>query len=387
MNHYPRPALAQLLATELTGSSTFSDAHNGLFLAGPRRTGKTEFLRQDLKPALEALGLLVLYVDLWEDKSRSPMDLIATQLAVALDAQLGVISKTAKQSGINKLSFPGVFSLDLSKIGQTDGMSLYQALDLLFKKSGKRIVLIVDEAQHALTTDDGDATMSALKSARDQMKSADNSRLLIVMSGSHPDKLMRLLNTAGAPFWGSQVRALPALDNDYVATLATALRQTNPELASVRQSSLEAAFEHVGRRPQFLVAHIGQALQQAHDGASFETALLTLAQQQRRAERDEFSRLYQRLEPLQRAVLQRLLETGEQFRPFDGKTLDWYGELLGTRPTPAQLQRALEALRTCDPPLVWKSTRGDYSVYDQGLSNWHAHLVGERQWPPAVHME
>jgi hypothetical protein len=34
----------------------FGDAHNGLFLAAPRRTGKSTFLQADLMPALEAAG-------------------------------------------------------------------------------------------------------------------------------------------------------------------------------------------------------------------------------------------------------------------------------------------------------------------------------------------
>jgi len=43
----------------LLGRAVFSDASNGLFLAAPRRTGKSTFLQADLQPALEAIGVVV----------------------------------------------------------------------------------------------------------------------------------------------------------------------------------------------------------------------------------------------------------------------------------------------------------------------------------------
>ena len=44
MIHYPRTTLAQSLTQALQGKALFGDAHNGLFLAAPRRTGKSTFL-------------------------------------------------------------------------------------------------------------------------------------------------------------------------------------------------------------------------------------------------------------------------------------------------------------------------------------------------------
>ncbi len=41
MFRFPRPALAQQLARAIRGLDPFGDAHNGLFLAAPRRTGKS----------------------------------------------------------------------------------------------------------------------------------------------------------------------------------------------------------------------------------------------------------------------------------------------------------------------------------------------------------
>ena len=48
MLYYPRTPLAAALADALQGKAAFSDAPNGLFLAAPRRTGKSTFLQSDL---------------------------------------------------------------------------------------------------------------------------------------------------------------------------------------------------------------------------------------------------------------------------------------------------------------------------------------------------
>ena len=54
---YHRTALAQQLVQALQGRLLLGDAHNGLFLAAPRRTGKSTFLQGDLAPALQQAGV------------------------------------------------------------------------------------------------------------------------------------------------------------------------------------------------------------------------------------------------------------------------------------------------------------------------------------------
>ena len=59
MKHFPRTALAGQIAESLQGRQLFGDAPNGLFLAAPRRTGKSTFLQSDLEPELVARGIVV----------------------------------------------------------------------------------------------------------------------------------------------------------------------------------------------------------------------------------------------------------------------------------------------------------------------------------------
>ena len=55
---------------------------------------------------------------------------------------------------------------------------------------------------------------------------------------------------------------------------------------------------------------------------------------------------YLGLRPLERAVLWRLLEQGQRFRPYDAEALRFYADKTGEKVTTAKAQRALESLRS-----------------------------------------
>ena len=90
--YFTRLQLAEDVCEALQGSNLFNDAPNGLFLAAPRRTGKSTFLQADLQPALQRRGIVVVYVDLWAAPLRDPGELIAEAIGRALHEQLGPIA-------------------------------------------------------------------------------------------------------------------------------------------------------------------------------------------------------------------------------------------------------------------------------------------------------
>src|SRR4051812_46351726 len=74
---YCRPELAEQMAGQLLHPGVLDEGlRSGLFLSGLRRTGKTTFLINDLIPALEGAGALVIYVDLWTDPRANPATLV-----------------------------------------------------------------------------------------------------------------------------------------------------------------------------------------------------------------------------------------------------------------------------------------------------------------------
>ena len=383
MRHFPRRALAAELARALQGNQIFTDAHNGLFLAAPRRTGKSTFLKEDLKPELERLGMVVVYVDLWADQRRDPGGLIADAVGQALHPHLGTIAKAAKAAGLQNVSIAGALQIDTSRIGRVDGTTLANALRALHEAAKAPVVLIIDEAQHALTSEVGEVVMAALKSARDQLNAPGKVNLMLVMSGSDRDKLLRLVNTNSAPFYGSQIQKMPELDRPFIDFVAQLIEAQRPDVRPVDKDLLYAAFGKFGHRPQFFMAALGDALSplSSHAGR-FEDAVMEAAEQRQRDDEAQMESDYMGLKPLERAMLWRLLEQGQRFRPYDAEALRFYADKTGDKVTAAKAQNALESLRQHNPPMVWKSARSEYAVDDAAMHRWYQARVAAGTWPP-----
>lgn len=379
---FHRSALAQEMVNALQGRALLGDAHNGLFLAAPRRTGKSTFLQGDLRPALQAAGVVVVYVDLWADARRDPGVLIADAIARALEPQLGLVARTARKAGLDKVKVGGL-EVDTSKIGKVDGLTLTDALRLLHQSAGQPVALIIDEAQHALTSEAGEAAMTALKSARDQLNQPGTVNLMLVMSGSDRDKLLRLVNTAGAPFYGSTIQRMPPLGPDFIAHVAALIEAQRPELLPVDQARLQQAFDAFGHRPQFFMAALGQVLSPlAAVEGRFEVALLDAAQDRQAQDEAQMESDYLGLKPTEQAVLWRMLDQGPRYRPYDAEALRFYRDKTGHPVSAAQAQRALEALRQRMPALVWKSARGEYALEDAAMHRWFEKRSQAGLWPP-----
>jgi hypothetical protein len=382
---YPRSALALQMVQALQGKALLGDAHNGLFLAAPRRTGKSTFLQGDLAPALQAEGVAVVYVDLWADPRRDPGVLIAEAIARALQPHLGLVARAAKKAGVKSVKVAGALEIDASKIGQVDGLTLVEALRTLQQASGTPVALIVDEAQHALTSEAGEAAMTALKSARDQLNQPGQVKLMLVMSGSDRDKLLRLVVSAAAPFYGSQIQTLPPLDSHFIAHMAALVEAQRPELSPVDRAALQAAFAAFGHRPQFFMGALGAVLSPlAGIKGRFEPALQQAAQDQQAQDEAQMASDYLGLKPHEQAVLWRMLGQGPRFRPYDADALRFYRDKLGRPVSVQQAQKALEALRQRTPALVWKSARGEYAVEDAAMHRWYQGRAAADAWPPAL---
>lgn len=384
MIHFQRKPLAEQLVEALKGKAVFGDAHNGLFLAAPRRTGKSTFLQHDLKPALERHGVVVVYVDLWADRQRDPGALIAEAIALALQPRLGALARTAKAAGVESVSIGGALKIDTAKIGRIDGTTLPAALRALHQAAKAPIALMVDEAQQALTSEAGENAMAALKSARDQLNAPGKVNLMLVMSGSDRDKLLRLVNVNGAPFYGSQIQRMPVLGEDFIAHIATLIEAQQPKLAPLNVAALQGAFELFGARPQFFMAALGQALSPLSGvKGRLEKAIKQAAQQRQADDEAQMESGYLGLKPLERAVLWRLLEQGQRFRAYDADALHFYQQKTGERVSATKVQNALETLRQSNPALVWKSARGEYAVDDAAMHRWYEHRSSSGTWPPA----
>ena len=382
--HFPRTAVARDIAKAVLGQTFF--ASPTLFLSAPRRTGKSRFISRDVIPELEALGACVIYVDLWKDKQADPRELIAHAIATNLAEKQGVIRRAASAVGLARVSIHGV-QFDLGAVGRAAGASLSDALEELHRNADAPVVLIVDEAQQVISNPQAMTVMFALKSARDTMN-ASGDNLGLIMSGSDRDKLLRLVSGNDAPFLGSTISPLPVLGKEFTDYLAGQLRVNDPAL-HIDNDRLFDAFACFDHKPEFLIKAIKDATgvfsgpaEHFHDRLD---AAATAFQQDTHA---KYAATYNALTPVQQGLLTRILAAGKDGaeKLFTNEALLDYAKRKGQKgdkPLSAGSARLeLNKLRDMDPPIVWKSTRGDYAAEDSGMARWYADLASRSAWPP-----
>ncbi len=371
---FHRPDLARRMADVTLGLDPLGGS-SGLFLAAPRRTGKSTFLTVDLVPELRRRGAIPVYVDLWSDRTRDPAELVLDAIRSAFRDTEGGLSRAARRSGIAKVGLGPWLAIDLGKIGCPEGATLPQALAELAKRSGRPIVLVIDEAQHASTTPAGENATFALKSARDTMNAGavaspfGNVGLGLVMTGSNRDKLSALVRDRKQAFFGSRVTDFPLLGRDYADAYAAYVNQNLKETRSLAPDEVWEAFRIVGHRPEVLEAAVADHVLGTVGPKAAPQDLVGHARASREAFWADLDALWSTLTALQRAIVTRMVTAGEGFRPFDAASTAAYGDEVGRSVETAEVQTALEQLRAAG--VVVRLDRGRYAMDDASLPDWH----------------
>lgn len=376
---YRRSALAVSYCDALEGKGVL-DATSGLFLAAPRRTGKSTFLREDLLPEMQVRGWEPLYVDLWEDRALDPAALIASVIRTALTRHDGPVLRAARSIGLDKLNFLGALQVDLSKAGRPSGTTLADALESLHAKVSKPLALVVDEAQHALSTEAGTQAMFALKAARDRLNQGTASRRLhLVMTGSNRDKLSHLVLRRSEPFYGAGVTRFPLLERGFVEAYAQWLNRQFDQTQQFSVDALEQAFELTGRRPEMLKRIVGEAVADFGGARALDEILAHNAQLLQRRAWQDFESSLNSLTDVQKAVLDAAARLAPDYEPFSEAAAASYQQVLGKPLAVSSVQAALEALRQKE--IIWKAGRGDYAFEDDGLRAWY---LAQHPAPPRL---
>jgi hypothetical protein len=361
---YHRPELAARLAKLIMQVAVGSSASSGVFLAAPRRTGKSTFAREDLRPALEKAGAIVLYADLWQDLTKDPGLVIVEAVREAVGRSDGFITRLAKATGIEKVAVGGL-SFSLDKIGLGKDIDLTTALVALSDESQKLIVLMIDEAQHAITTEAGVAALFALKAARDELNSSRHHGLRVVCTGSNRDKLAMLRNSKDQAFFGASMVPFPTLDRNYIEWLCDHIDLPTP----LDPAEVYELFKESGYRPEMLGA--------AADAIRFDFFIDPENVRERfaelvRAQADELNanlkKVLHSLTPIQSAVIRVMGSMGDSYAPFEAPTMDLYAAAMkqagiaqaAIKVEVPGVQQALIALQ--EKNLVWKASRGVYAV-------------------------
>jgi hypothetical protein len=195
---------------------------SGLFISGPRRVGKTTFLKFDLIPELEEQGAIVIYMDLWVQPKANPADLVIAEIRRTLHdlstPHSTLLSRFKAVSQVEVGAGGFKFGLKLDQLGKPEGTTLARALTELVDRAHTDVVLIIDEVQHTLGTQQGSDLLFALKAAREAVnKRVDTpGRFIFIGTGSHRAQVQELVVRGSQAFQGAESREFPVLGLDCV---------------------------------------------------------------------------------------------------------------------------------------------------------------------------
>ncbi|MGE4124223.1 MAG: ATP-binding protein [Pusillimonas sp.] len=266
--YFRRPKYAEAIKDALLNPGPLdAGILSGLFLSGIRRVGKTTFIKQDLIPAIEADGAIAIYVDLWADKAKNSTDLVtetvkvvAHQLATPGSGILG------RLKGLNLGAVGFSFGFQIDSIGANNGATLGQVFQEITDLAHTDVVLIIDEVQQAMATDEGNNLLHALKAARDQvnLNPRRSGRLLIVGTGSHKSLVADMTSRRTQPFAGAMYQDYAPLGDDFVEWIHQAMTAAPgykiPDLAVMQEG-----FRTMGNRPEELLQAVNILQSHEHD--------------------------------------------------------------------------------------------------------------------------
>ena len=388
---YRRSELALGIARQLLDPGVLDEGlRSGLFLSGLRRTGKTTFLRNDLIPALEEGGALVIYVDLWSDTHRNPAALVrqAVRRTLAELQKPGsrVLGRLARVSGLEAGAFGFRFGFDLDRVGTDGGPTLARALAELVDQARTDVVLIVDEVQHAITTEEGNRTLLALKAARDAINPRPGTagHFIFIGTGSHRALVNELTARRNQAFAGATSVPYPVLGRDYVAHLLARLANEEGEGgggegtgsgdgtggASARcawpMPSLDVAtdaFATLGHRPEELIKALKLLRAKLPPHASADEHFPVIAATLRTAAVDVELTKVELLGGLATAVFERIAAVDGQVRGvFSAEAAGGYSRAIGRAVRVEEIQPVVNELLAAN--LIMRRGHGLYGVTD-----------------------
>ncbi|SDT60027.1 hypothetical protein SAMN05216496_5610 [Pseudomonas sp. Z003-0.4C(8344-21)] len=356
------------MANQLLSPSVLDEGlRSGLFLSSPRRTGKTTFLRNDLVPALEDRGALVIYVDLWSNTLAKPATLLHNAIQKTLkDLQTpgsSVLETFRRVSNVEIGAAGFKFGFKLDSIGSPHGPTLAQALTGVVDQAKTDLVLIIDEVHHAISSDDGNQLLLALKAARDAINPRPHTPgyFLFIGTGSHRAQVSELTAKRNHAFSGATSAAYPLLKGDYVEFLLNRLAMT---VKKEKLPSLEVAidaFDTLGNRPEEMLKALRQLLQQEGEPDVF---LPVIASTLRSAAASIELEKVEQLGSLAQAIFNKIASTeGDARGIFSTDAAAEYSKSVGREVRVQEIQPVVIALVAEN--IIMRRGHGIYAITDQ----------------------
>jgi hypothetical protein len=360
-----RPRLAADMARQLLSPTGLDiGLRSGLFLSGLRRTGKTTFLVHDLIPALHERGAVVIYVDLWSDAKANPVNLVREAIRKTLrDLQTHASLVLRRIKGVEVGALGLKFDFNLEKIGKEGGITLAEALTAIVDQSRTDVVLIVDEVQQAITSDEGQHLLLALKAARDAINPRPETpgHFVFIGTGSHRAMVNELSYRRNQAFSGATSTAFPVLGQDYVEFLLKGLEKEGfAPLPGIDVAT--EAFKTLGCRPEEMLRALRQLVFNS-PGANPEAAFPIIANTLRSAAADVELTKVAEMGRLALAIFDRIASTkGDARGIFSAEAAEKYAKEGGHEVRIEEIQPMANELLAAN--LIMRRGHGIYGVTD-----------------------
>lgn len=380
-----RPQLAREMARQLLKPFALDlGLRSGLFLSGLRRTGKTTFLINDLIPALKEGSALVIYVDLWTAPQSSPAELIHAAIRKVLsELQAPSPSTLQKLKALRGKEIEATgfkYNLNLETLGVAGGTTLAEVLTEVVDRTKADVVLIVDEVQHAITTDDGQQLMLALKAARDAINSRPRTPgyFLFIGAGSHRAAIREMTTGGNQAFAGATNVPYPVLGSDYVEFwLARLQREGHGNLPSLKVAT--EAFKTLGNRPEELIRAFVQLIHSPPMGSGPDEVLSGIAVTLCSAAADVELMKVEEMGGLALAIFARIASAeGNARGVFSNEAAAEYSKVVGREVRVEEIRSVANELLAAN--LIMRHGQGVYGVADPFVQE----IWRERQERPST---
>ena len=327
--HYDRTRLAATLGDRLI-------RHERIAMFGPRQTGKTTLLRDEVIPYVQSRGCLAIYIDCWMDMD-DPLQGINYALQKALDG-LDVKPKGLGRTGstvVKKLGLMGA-SIDLGEAPKRQtparpGLLFDSLLTQILEETRHDVVLVFDEFQAIASVKNGPQISASLRAALTQ---ADK-RIGAIFSGSSDVALLDMFSRTNTPLYGfARTEGYEPLGLDFIGFVARKFKEaTRRDLNIVLAQD---AFQELGTQPEPFLHAV--SLVMANPKWSLANALDEMLGLQ---STNKWSATWRGLTGLQQAALKLIFDDRA---PTSADSVAWAATQLGARVQPSSISRALEAL-------------------------------------------
>jgi hypothetical protein len=329
--HYDRAPLATALGDRVL-------RHERIAMFGPRQTGKTTLLRDEVIPYVQSRGALAVYIDCWMDMD-DPLQGINYALQKALDG-LSVKPRGLRRTGstaVKKVGLMGA-SLDLGDAPKRQApvrpaLMLDSLLTQILEETRHDVVLVFDEFQSIASVTNGPQISASLRAALTQA----SKRVGAIFSGSSDVQLLDMFSRSNTPLYGfAKTESYEPLGTDFIDFVARKFREAtrrhlDPTLA-------HEAFQELGTQPEPFLHAV--SLVMANPRWSLADAMGEMLSLQ---SPNKWSATWRGLTGLQQVAL-KLVFDGRA--PTSADSVAWAGVRIGAKVQPSSISRALEALGT-----------------------------------------